>query len=40
MASLLTTFLAVFIAASFGACMLMIVTGGASSASRRRGRRV
>ncbi|WP_261339140.1 hypothetical protein [Rhizobium leguminosarum] len=36
---LITTYFAVFIATSFGACMLFIVTGGASGTPRRRGRR-
>ncbi|WP_280950750.1 hypothetical protein [Rhizobium leguminosarum] len=39
MAWLFTTFFGVFIAASFGTCMLIIVTGGVSSAPVRRRRR-
>ncbi|MGO6998988.1 hypothetical protein [Rhizobium leguminosarum] len=36
---LLTTFFGVFVFASFGACMLLIVCGGASSAPVRRRKR-
>ncbi|MGO7576571.1 hypothetical protein ACC699_16995 [Rhizobium ruizarguesonis] len=36
---LFTTFFGVFVVASFGACLLLIACGGASSAPVRRRRR-